>query len=157
MNQSTPREQAVDNRDFVEVGLGAILRDDPDVRTMVGAVRRLLITRRAAGSVMSGYWELPGGKIEPGETPTACVGRELREELGVEVVLTEQLAPIEHSYDHARVRLHACIGTLAPGSPEAANLEVAEHRWVTADELAGFRFLPANAGILEEVVERMRG
>ena len=67
MKQSTPGKQPVDNPDIVEVGLGAILLDAEDVRNLIGDSARLLITRRAVGSIMAGYWELPGGKIEPGE------------------------------------------------------------------------------------------
>jgi mutator protein MutT len=155
MNNVPGGEYPVDNRRPVEVGLGAILLEGVDVRNTIGGSTRLLITRRGVGAIMAGYWELPGGKIEDGETPQECVIRELHEELGVQVVLCEQLAPVEHAYEHARVRLHTCIGTLAQGSPPAANLEVAEHRWVTAAELVGFRFLPANEGILREIGARM--
>jgi 8-oxo-dGTP diphosphatase len=60
---------------FLIVSAGLIFRDD-------GA---LLIARRPPGGFMPGWWEFPGGKIEEGETPEACLAREIREELGVEV------------------------------------------------------------------------
>jgi len=155
MNESTPGGKPVDNPSIVRVGLAAICSRRLDVRDPNGDPVRLLITKRASGSIMAGYWELPGGKIEPGETPTECIVREAREELGVQVDIHEELAPVVHTYDHATVRLHTGIGVLAPGSPAAANLEVAEHRWVTAAEIASYRFLPANEGILLEIAGRM--
>ncbi|MGH7022280.1 MAG: NUDIX domain-containing protein, partial [Caulobacteraceae bacterium] len=46
---------------------------------------RVLIAKRSAGKQLAGLWEFPGGKVEPGESPEACLIRELREELGIEV------------------------------------------------------------------------
>lgn len=152
--QPTPNEHPVDNPDIIEVGLGAILRKAVDVRNKIGISTQLLITRRTPGAIMGGFWELPGGKIEPGESPGDCVIRELYEELGVQVQLTEQLASIVHTYDHATVRLHTFLGVLTEDSPPPQNLEVAAHQWVTADELPQFTFLPANESILRLIVDQ---
>ncbi|WP_010524246.1 (deoxy)nucleoside triphosphate pyrophosphohydrolase [Nesterenkonia sp. F] len=64
----------------------ALLREAAD-----GGPRRLLIARRTRPAAIAGLWEFPGGKLEPGETPEDGVRRELREELGVEVELGEEL------------------------------------------------------------------
>ncbi len=156
MNDRTPGGKPVDNPSIVDVGLGAICSRRLDVRDPNGDPVRLLITKRASGSIMAGYWELPGGKIEPGESAIKGIQRELLEELGVQVEIHEELAPVVHTYEHATVRLHTGIGTIAAGSPPTQNLAVEEHRWVTADALGGYRFLPANEGILLAIAERMR-
>lgn len=93
------------------VAAGALI--DPD--------GRVLIAKRPEGKAMAGLWEFPGGKVEPGETPEACLIRELKEELDID---TRQscLAPIafaSHGYDdfHLLMPVFACrvwTGTPTP-------------------------------------------
>lgn len=116
---------------------------------------KALVTRRLKGSVYAGWWEFPGGKLEAGETPEACVRRELAEELGVEAEVVGGLPGLEevrHVYEHAAVRLHPRLCLLAPASSKPQDLLVAEHRWVNADELAALAILPANRPIVDAVV-----
>jgi len=68
------REQAGE-RQVVDVAVGVLLRSDG----------RFLLTSRPEGKVYAGYWEFPGGKLEPGESVAAALARELHEELGIEV------------------------------------------------------------------------
>lgn len=73
---------------------------------------RVLLAQRPQGKSMAGLWEFPGGKVEAGETPEACLVRELREELGIET-WDSCLAPLtfaSHSYDdfHLLMPLFAC-------------------------------------------------
>lgn len=67
---------------------------------------RFLLGQRAPGTFYAGYWEFPGGKVEAGESPHAALVRELREELGIEVLTAHPWLVREHCYEHAHVRLH---------------------------------------------------
>lgn len=65
-----------------------------------------LLAQRPAGKIWAGYWEFPGGKIEPGETPYHALMRELREELGIEVEMAYPWITRMFTYPHATVRLN---------------------------------------------------
>lgn len=65
-----------------------------------------LLGQRAPNTFYPGYWEFPGGKVEPGETPFAALVRELHEELGIEVLRADPWLRREHIYEHAHVRLN---------------------------------------------------
>ncbi len=87
---------------------------------------RVLVTKRPAGKPMAGLWEFPGGKIESGETPEACLIRELKEELAIDT-FESCLAPLSfasHAYDdfHLLIPLYVCRkweGTLTPREGQA--------------------------------------
>src|SRR4051812_49929296 len=66
---------------------------------------KLLITQRRLNDHLGGFWEFPGGKVEKGETFQECLGRELREELGIEVEVGAEIEDITHSYPEKTVRL----------------------------------------------------
>ncbi|MCB1451769.1 MAG: (deoxy)nucleoside triphosphate pyrophosphohydrolase, partial [Nitratireductor sp.] len=68
---------------------------------LIDADNRVLVAQRPDGKNLAGMWEFPGGKVEPGETPEACLIRELEEELGI-TTWKSCLAPLSfasHSYD----------------------------------------------------------
>lgn len=137
--------------DIVDVAIGVLMRE-------TGEQRQVLITRRPEGRVYAGYWEMPGGKCEPGESPAACLQREFAEEVGLTVNVGNPIATVEHRYDHAHVRLHAFWCAVPTGhGHEARNLEVAEHRWVTAAELARYEFPEANRTITQRVCAALTG
>jgi 8-oxo-dGTP diphosphatase len=81
---------------------------DVAVGVLVDADGRFLLTSRPAGKVYAGYWEFPGGKLEPGESVEAALRRELHEELGIVVDAVEPWKVELVDYPHARVRLHFC-------------------------------------------------
>jgi 8-oxo-dGTP diphosphatase len=92
-----PREGGAD-RAVVDVAVGVLIRADGG----------FLLTSRPVGKVYEGYWEFPGGKLEPAETVTQALARELHEELGITVgdVLPWKVELVD--YPHALVRLNFC-------------------------------------------------
>lgn len=130
---------------------------DPIIHVAIGALirhldqgPRLLVARRPDHTVYAGYWELPGGKIHPGESPADALVREFREELDVTIAVGEALPIIEHVYAHGHVRLHPFYCTLVAGEPR--NLEVAEHRWIAPAELPALRLPEANEAITRRIL-----
>jgi len=81
---------------------------DVAVGVLIGADGRFLLTSRPPGKVYAGYWEFPGGKVEPGETIEHALRRELREELGITIGVATPWRSLLMDYEHARVRLHFC-------------------------------------------------
>ena len=81
---------------------------DVAVGVLIDADGRFLLTSRPAGKVYAGYWEFPGGKVEPGESIETALRRELHEELGITIgpALPWQVELVD--YPHALVRLHFC-------------------------------------------------
>jgi 8-oxo-dGTP diphosphatase len=78
------------------------------VGVLVDAQGRFLLTSRPAGKVYAGFWEFPGGKLEPGETVEQALRRELHEELGITIGAAVPWQELMMDYPHARVRLHFC-------------------------------------------------
>lgn len=110
---------------------------------------RILIARRPLGVHLGGLWELPGGKVRPGETPEEAARRESREELGVEIeVLDPVCPPVDHDYPERRVRLRFYRARLAAGSPPARPLGCAEIAWVAPADLPRYDFPPANGAVV---------
>ena len=81
---------------------------DVSVGVLIDRDQRLLLTSRPAGKVYAGYWEFPGGKVEPGESIEQALRRELHEELGIAIGQVHPWHVEEFDYPHARVRLHFC-------------------------------------------------
>jgi 8-oxo-dGTP diphosphatase len=111
---------------------------------------RFLLARRLAGTHLAGTWEFPGGKCESGETHEACLARELREELGVDAVVGEELLVTEHAYPTRTVRLHFRRCALN-GVPRAMLGQ--QIRWASPGELRSVEFPAAD----REVVELLTG
>jgi A/G-specific adenine glycosylase len=112
-----------------DVAAAVTLRDDgPD-----GPNPYVLVAQRNASDFLGGLWEFPGGKCEEGETLPECLAREIREELGVEIEVGEQLAVVEHAYTHFRITLYAFCCRVVSGEPRC--LDCAAFRWMRPAQL----------------------
>jgi mutator protein MutT len=106
----------------------------------------LLITQRRLNDHLGGLWEFPGGKVEPGESFESCLVRELREELGIEVSVGEELEEITHRYPEKTVRLKFFKCGWLEG--EARPIHCANLAWITRAQLSEFQFPEADARLL---------
>ena len=133
----------------VDVAVGILLeKGTAGSPSGMGINRRFLITRRPAKTVYGGWWEFPGGKVNPGESPREAVVRELYEEIGVDARVVSDLTCHTHVYEHATVRLHAMVCEPEAGSPEPRPVEVQALAWTSIGGLDPSTFLPANGPLV---------
>ncbi|HVR62767.1 MAG TPA: (deoxy)nucleoside triphosphate pyrophosphohydrolase [Polyangia bacterium] len=103
---------------------------------------RVLLSRRRADQAMPLLWEFPGGKIEPGESPEAALGREVREELGCAVRVERIFDVVFHAYADFDLLMLVYACAITDGQP--APIEVAEIAWVAPARLPAMDLLPAD-------------
>ena len=107
----------------------------------------VLIGQRAGPPSFAGWWELPGGKVEAGETDSECLARELREELGIEIAVGAPLITVFHDEPARRIAISVYAARVAAGVPECReHLALA---WVPRAALPTYRMLPADLLVLE--------
>ena len=112
----------------------------------------LLVAQRERPPELAGLWELPGGKVAVGESDAAALVRELEEELGVEVTVGERLGRDVALNDRMTLRAYLVTqtgGTMQPRDHRAL-------RWVTADELDGLAWVPADRGWVPDLAAALR-
>jgi 8-oxo-dGTP diphosphatase len=132
----------------VDVAIAALWR-----RTASGGAE-LLVARRHADAIRGGLWELPGGKVEPGEAPERAALREAEEEVGIAaesvVAFPVPLAIAEHTdvsvVREQSVRLHAFLVEVKPEAA-ARPLGTSEVRWIDPTRIGEFEWPPANGPI----------
>ena len=115
---------------------------------------RIFATERGYGE-WKDWWEFPGGKIEPGETPQQALAREIREELSVEIRIGRLLRTVEWDYPDFHLVLHCFLCTLAGEAPVLLEHEAA--RWLAYPDLHAVRWLPADEGLLPLLAAELLG
>jgi 8-oxo-dGTP diphosphatase len=122
---------------FVEVAAAVLQRPDGS----------FLLAQRPAGKVYAGYWEFPGGKVEPGEPVVQALARELHEELGIEVERAYRWIVLTYAYPHADVRLHFHRVVRWRGEPHPRERQ--QFAWCGPAAHAVAPVLPANGPVLK--------
>jgi 8-oxo-dGTP diphosphatase len=105
-----------------------------------------LLGQRPAGKVYAGYWEFPGGKAEPGESPLSALTRELHEELGIDVELAYPWLTRDYDYEHAAVRLRFFRVVRWSGTLTGRESQI--FSWQSPAAVRVAPLLPANAPIM---------
>ena len=103
---------------------------------------KFLIAQRHPTDQMAGLWEFPGGKVEAGETPEACLQRELEEELAIDAHIGKRLGVSVYHYDHISIRLIAYQVVWNGGSIRLNSHR--DYRWVGTGQLDLYAFMPAD-------------
>ena len=129
----------------IPVSGAVIIRTNPATNK-----KEVFATQRGYGDYKD-WWEIPGGKIESGETPEACIEREIREELATQVRAERVLGVVEYDYPAFHLTMHCILCTIVNGK-----LELLEHEnatWLTKENLRTVNWLPADLQILDKVEE----
>ncbi|MCR5424501.1 MAG: 8-oxo-dGTP diphosphatase MutT [Bacteroidales bacterium] len=112
---------------------------------------RIFATQRGYGE-WKDWWEFPGGKMEPGETPEGALRREIREELSAEISVDESLCTVEYDYPKFHLTMHCYLCSLLSEALHLNEHEAA--RWLSCDELDSVQWLPADESIIEKLINK---
>ena len=129
---------------------GATVQSRPRIEVVAAVIYapdgRFLLAQRPAGKAYEGYWEFPGGKVEPGESADAALKRELHEELGIDVTVAYPWLTRDFDYPHADVRLR--FFRVREWTGALHGREAQQFTWQTIDRITVAPVLPANGPIM---------
>ena len=120
------------------------------VVAVIGKAGRFLIQQRPAGGLLAGLWEFPGGKVQPGESLTAALRRELREEMGVEIKDLRRLTTVRHSYTRFQVTLHAYACKIKDSNFKTGP----RRRWISLDSIGKYPLPSGSVKIVDFLAGR---
>ena len=122
--------------------VAAVIRDD----------NKIFATQRGYGEFKGG-WEFPGGKVEPGETYSEALVREIKEELDTEIKVGGLIDTIEYDYPTFHLSMDCFWAEVV-----SWNLRLKEHeaaQWLTADKIDSVDWLPADKGLVQKVKKEL--
>ena len=122
-----------------------------NIRVVAAVIRedgRVFATQRGYGNYKD-WWEVPGGKIEPGETPAAAVVREIQEELGTKVAVDRFLTTVEYDYPEFHLSMDCFFCHIEEG--ELTLLEHEAAKWLPLGNLRQVNWLPADILVIEAI------
>jgi len=111
---------------------------------------RYLITQRRPTAVLPLMWEFPGGRVEPGETDTAALQREIRHRLGVDISVGQLISFVSHPYERYVVDLYLYECRLTGGEPSPRNVHA--FRWASSAEFDQYPFTPADEASMSQLL-----
>lgn len=114
---------------------------------------RFLIAQRPENSHMGMKWEFPGGKMEKGEDAAACLRREIREELDLEIEVGEKIMVVEHQYPDRKVILHCHWCQFVQGEAKARGCHT--FKWVSVGEFKQFDFSDADLPVVKYLLRHI--
>jgi len=121
------------------------------VAAIITKDNKIFATQRGYGDFKDG-WEFPGGKVEPGESPEEAIVREIKEELGADIIVTGFLTTVEHDYPEFHLSMDCFWAELADGT-EMTLLEHKAAKWLILDEIDSIDWLPADVKVVEAIKE----
>ena len=137
MKSTAPREETI-----IPVCAAALIRDG-----------RLLVARRNRRVVDSGRWELPGGKLLPGEDPRACLAREIFEEFGVRAQIGDLIDVVNHRHGRRNILLIVYRAAIPPGGFSSSDHD--RLVWADPHQLVELDFLEADRPVVGRLMEEL--
>ena len=113
---------------------------------------KVFATQRGYGD-WKDWWEFPGGKMEPGETPEEALKREIREELDAEISVDKFLETIDYDYPQFHLTMHCFLCSLVGEALHLNEHEAA--RWLSAQNLNTVEWLPADDQLLPLIEQEL--
>ena len=122
------------------------------VAALIRDGKRVFTTARGQGNY-KGWWEFPGGKVEPGESPEDALVREIREELDSEISVDEYISTIEYDYPEFHLSMRCYWRYLISG--DLVLKEAEDAKWLDVETIDSVKWLPAAITLIDEIKKRM--